>query len=89
MRHFWKSLICLVLLGVFSPGAGIAQEKTIVGLIPKAQKAIAEQVQLQALQTVPYLPLGQIFQPTAFRSNIQGHVHGPFALFWSVHLAAS
>ena len=41
MRHFWKSLICLVLLGVFSPGAGIAQEKTIVGLIPKAQKAIA------------------------------------------------
>ena len=51
----------------------------------KAQKAIAEQVQLQALQTVPYVPLGQIFQPTAFRSNIQGHVNGPFALFWSVH----
>ena len=51
----------------------------------KAQKAIAEQVQLQALQTVPYIPLGQIFQPTAFRSNIQGHVNGPFALFWSVH----
>ena len=55
----------------------------------KAQKAIAEQVQLQALQTVPYIPLGQIFQPTAFRSNIQGHVNGPFALFWSVHRAAS
>ena len=51
----------------------------------KVQKAIAEQVQLQALQTVPYIPLGQIFQPTAFRSDIQGHVNGPFALFWSVH----
>ena len=50
-----------------------------------SQKEIAEQVQLEALQTVPYIPLGQIFQPTAFRSDIQGHVHGPFALFWSVH----
>jgi peptide/nickel transport system substrate-binding protein len=29
--------------------------------------------------------LGQIFQPTAFRSDIQGHVNGPFALFWRVH----
>jgi peptide/nickel transport system substrate-binding protein len=50
-----------------------------------AQKAIAEQVQLQALQTVVYVPLGQIFQPTAFRSEIQGIVKGPFALFWGVH----
>jgi peptide/nickel transport system substrate-binding protein len=52
-----------------------------------SQKAIAEQVQLQALQTVPYIPLGQIFQPTAFRSEIQGLVHAPFALFWNVHRA--
>jgi peptide/nickel transport system substrate-binding protein len=51
----------------------------------KSQKAIAEQVQLEALQTVPYIPLGQIFQPTAFRSEIRGYVSGPFALFWSVH----
>jgi peptide/nickel transport system substrate-binding protein len=50
-----------------------------------SQKEIAERVQLQALQTVPYIPLGQFFQPTAFRSQIQGHVNGPFALFWSVH----
>ena len=49
-----------------------------------SQKALAEQVQLQALQTVPYIPLGQIFQPTAFRADVQGHVHSPFALFWSV-----
>ena len=37
----------------------------------KSQKAIAEQIQLQALETVPYIPLGQIFQPTAFRSDIK------------------
>jgi peptide/nickel transport system substrate-binding protein len=53
----------------------------------KSQKAIAEQVQLRALQTVPYIPLGQIFQPTAFRSNIQDIVKGPFALFWGVRRA--
>ncbi|MGE0225259.1 MAG: ABC transporter substrate-binding protein, partial [Acetobacteraceae bacterium] len=53
----------------------------------KSQKAIAEQVQLQALETVPYVPLGQIFQPTAFRSDIQGIVKGPFALFWNVNRA--
>jgi peptide/nickel transport system substrate-binding protein len=51
----------------------------------KPQKEIAEQVQLQALQTVPYIPLGQIFQPTAFRSDIHDLVNGPFALFWRVH----
>ena len=50
-----------------------------------AQKAIAEQVQMRALETLPCIPLGQIFQPTAFRSDIQDHVKAPFPLFWSVN----
>src|SRR3978361_416910 len=29
----------------------------------EAQKEIARQVQVQALQTLPFVPLGQIFQP--------------------------
>ena len=45
----------------------------------KAQKAIAEQVQLQALQTVRYIPLGQIPQPRPCGSDIQRHVNGLFA----------
>ena len=49
------------------------------------QKKIATDMQAQAFIDVPYIPLGQIFQPTALRSNIQGHVNGPFALCWSVH----
>jgi peptide/nickel transport system substrate-binding protein len=52
-----------------------------------SQKAIAEQVQLQALQTVPYVPLGQLFQPTAFRSDIKGIVKAAFPLFWGVRRA--
>jgi peptide/nickel transport system substrate-binding protein len=50
----------------------------------KSQKAIAEQVQLRAFETVPYIPLGQIFQPTAFRSDIKDIVKAAFPLFWGV-----
>jgi peptide/nickel transport system substrate-binding protein len=50
----------------------------------KSQKAIAEQVQMRAFETVPYIPLGQIFQPTAFRSDIKDIVKAAFPLFWGV-----
>jgi peptide/nickel transport system substrate-binding protein len=50
----------------------------------RSQKAIAEQVQIRALEVVPYLPLGQIFQPTAFRSDIEDIVKAMYPLFWGV-----
>jgi peptide/nickel transport system substrate-binding protein len=50
----------------------------------KTQKATAEQIQLQGLETLPYLPLGQMFQPTAFRSDIKDIVKAMFPLFWGV-----
>ena len=52
-----------------------------------SQKALAEQIQLQGLETLPYLPLGQIFQPTAFRSDIKDIVKAMFPLFWGVRRA--
>ena len=52
-----------------------------------SQKAIAEQVQLRAFETVPYIPLGQYFQPTAFRSDIKDIVKAAFPLFWGVRRA--
>jgi peptide/nickel transport system substrate-binding protein len=33
---------------------------------------------------MPYIPLGQIFQPTAFRSDIKDLVKSMFPLFWGV-----
>jgi peptide/nickel transport system substrate-binding protein len=51
----------------------------------RSQKAIAEQVQQRAFDTVPYIPLGQIFQPTAFRPDIKDIVKAAFPLFWGVH----
>jgi peptide/nickel transport system substrate-binding protein len=52
-----------------------------------SQKAITEQIQRQALETLPYIPLGQYFQPTAFRSDIKDIQPGMFPLFWSVRRA--
>ncbi len=50
----------------------------------RSQKAIAEQIQLRSLETLPYIPLGQIFQPTAHRSDIKDVVKAAFPLFWGV-----
>jgi peptide/nickel transport system substrate-binding protein len=47
------------------------------------QKRLAEQLQLQAFEDVPYIPLGQSIPPTAYRRDITGVLDGhPF--FWNV-----
>ena len=52
------------------------------------QKKIAEQIQLQAFQDVPYIPLGQSIPPTAYRKDITGVLNGhPF--FWNVRRQAA
>jgi peptide/nickel transport system substrate-binding protein len=48
-----------------------------------AQRALASQIQQQALTDVPYVPLGQYFVATAFQSNVNGVLDGP-PLFWNV-----
>lgn len=52
-----------------------------------AQKAICEQIQRQAMQDVPYFPLGQYFQATAHRADITG-LNSGFATFWNVRRSA-
>ena len=49
-----------------------------------AQKKAAEQLQLQAFQDVPYIPLGQWRQPTAHRTDLQGMLTG-LPLFWNTN----
>ena len=51
-----------------------------------AQAAICADIQKQALQTLPYIPMGQYLQPTAYRDSLQGVLNG-FALFWNVKRA--
>lgn len=48
------------------------------------QKKVATQLQLQAFQSVPYIPLGQEFIPTAYRKDLAGVLNG-IPVFWNIH----
>ena len=52
-----------------------------------AQKAIAEQVQLRYFETVPFLVLCRMQQPTAYRSDIKDMVFASFPVFWGMRRA--
>jgi peptide/nickel transport system substrate-binding protein len=47
------------------------------------RKKLAVDLQLQAFQDVPYVPLGQVFNDTAYRKDITGILNG-FVVFWNV-----
>ncbi|WP_160000098.1 ABC transporter substrate-binding protein [Roseomonas sp. 18066] len=47
------------------------------------QKSIAEAMQRQAFEDIPYLPTGALTQPTAFRSNVTGMLEG-FPIFHNI-----
>ena len=47
------------------------------------QKKLARDIQLEAFDVVPYIPLGQMFSPMAYRKDITGVLDG-YALFWNV-----
>ncbi len=48
------------------------------------QKKLAAQIQLQAFQDVPYIPLGQMITQTAYRANLSGMVVGANPVFWNI-----
>ena len=48
-----------------------------------AQAAICAQMQQQALRSIPYIPMGQYLQSTAYRTSLDGILNG-FAIFWNV-----
>ena len=48
------------------------------------RKKIASDVEAHAFQSVPYVPLGQRSQVTAYRSTVSGIIKSPAPLFWNV-----
>ena len=50
-----------------------------------AQKKIAEEIQTEAFQSVPYIPTGQFVIPTAYRKTLSGVLNAPIIFFWNVH----
>jgi peptide/nickel transport system substrate-binding protein len=71
---------------------GWACDETMNGLLaawaketdPAKRKATTEKIQLRAIETMPYMPMGQIFRPIAYRSNIEGLIEVPSPVLWNV-----
>ncbi|WP_237182671.1 ABC transporter substrate-binding protein [Roseomonas marmotae] len=66
-----------------SPALEAMRESWLAAGSEAEQVAIAAGMQRQAFEDLPYVPLGQLLQPTAFRRDIQDIPTG-FAAFWSV-----
>jgi peptide/nickel transport system substrate-binding protein len=50
---------------------------------PDAQRRLAAEAQRRAFADLPYVPLGQFFQPTAYRRSLSGMLKGA-TVFWNV-----
>lgn len=48
------------------------------------RKRLTDAIQAVAFRTVPYVPLGQYVQRTAYRSTVKGVLQGPAVLPWNV-----
>jgi len=48
------------------------------------QKAICEQIQRQAFESIPFMPVGQWYYPRAVRSDLTDFVRCQDVLFWGV-----
>jgi peptide/nickel transport system substrate-binding protein len=51
---------------------------------PAEQKALAEAIQVRALEVGTHAYLGQWYRPMAHRNSVSGVLHGPALFFWNV-----
>ena len=54
---------------------------------PDEQKRLCREIQLQAFQDVPYVPLGAFFFAAAYRKNLTGMLKGGIPMFTNVRRA--
>ena len=47
------------------------------------RKAIGVELQKRAVETMPYIPVGQSFPPIAYRSNVTGLLKTPIQVLWN------
>ena len=48
------------------------------------QKRIAAEMQVEAFQVVPHVPLGHFLSPSAMRRNVTGLIKSPVVLFYNM-----
>jgi peptide/nickel transport system substrate-binding protein len=51
---------------------------------PEDEKRVCIELQLRLWQDVPYVPMGELWQATAFRKELAGVLPGCFPVFWGV-----
>ncbi|MGV3652554.1 MAG: ABC transporter substrate-binding protein [Devosia sp.] len=56
----------------------------VAAVDPEEQKAIAEKMQEEAWRIVPFVTLGKINQPSAYRTATTGWLTAPVPFFWNV-----
>jgi peptide/nickel transport system substrate-binding protein len=66
-----------------SPKLEALRDAWLAAPMPDEQKRLARQIQLQAFEDVPYIPIGQFFAPIAYRNDLTGLLTG-YSLFWNV-----
>jgi peptide/nickel transport system substrate-binding protein len=59
-----------------APKLEALRDQWLTSTDPAQQKSIAREIQLQAWQDVPFLPLGSYDQPTAYRDNLTDMLKG-------------
>ena len=52
-----------------------------------AQRRICTELQMQLWQDVPYIPMGEYWQSTAYRKDLLDVLPGCFSVFWGIHRA--
>jgi peptide/nickel transport system substrate-binding protein len=66
-----------------SEGLEALRRAWLVAPDPAQRRLIAADAQAQALEDLPYIPLGQWMRPTAHAAGLTGMLEG-FPLFWNV-----
>jgi peptide/nickel transport system substrate-binding protein len=51
---------------------------------PAARKPLADRIQTEAYQSLPYIPTGQFVIPTAYRRDLSGIIISPVVFMWNV-----
>lgn len=68
-------------------GAGSAGAPLAARLSEADQKRIAEEMQRRAMETVPFIPVGQFNLPSAWRRSLVDVAVSPVPFFWGIRRA--
>jgi peptide/nickel transport system substrate-binding protein len=70
-----------------SPKIEALRAQWLDAIEPDQERRIAAEIQMQVLQDLPFIPMGEYWQTTAYRKDLSGIIPGCFTVFWGVKRA--